>query len=103
MLVKLVDRSSNTPKSLDPTTHNKIWMYDNIERVTVSGPHLFNPSEEKFDESVRLVCGLDSESCPVGYYRIGCLTKDGDEYALVSGHEAYIMNDSGKTIEILRT
>ena len=87
------------------------WIFDKLSRVLISGPITTNIDDylAEEDDSVRLVCGIHEDSHgktsspPMRtFYRIGCLTEDDDEFTILSGYHAYLMNDEGVTIERLR-
>jgi hypothetical protein len=102
MIVKVVDPGSKDVNKETGIDGKRTWIYDNLERVVISGPYEGTPDVAE-NEDVRLVCGLSQQCCATPeFYRIGCLDRKNNEFALFSGYEAFIMNDEGKTIEILR-
>jgi len=105
MILKVSDPGISLP---DQAFKRKDWIFDNLERINFTGPIEVDLSikmsggiEEPPD--YRLACGIFGQPLEsVKHFRISCLTRSNDEFVIISGYEAFIMNDEGKTIEILR-
>lgn len=97
-------------KIIANTKTKDFYMYDNIDKISISKPIFISkiegPGLEGNDDVYLLfktptcVCEGNKRcsSCVIGY-RVIAKKKDGTEFSLVFDSTMYIMNDEGKTIE----
>lgn len=89
---------------------DRFWIYDNLSRVIVGEEKVMD--KEQFDQHIeevnyqliiktpgwRLVAPEEKKT----FHRVSAVNKSGDEVVFLFNTEAYLLNDDGKTVEIVR-
>ena len=99
MILKIVDYEIEKE---DGEYQKVFWLYDNLERIKYKGRKDLDNKDPKDKYKLVVVNPFQSSGPTTAFEIIGAVDKDNREFLFAIETEAFIMNDRGETLEIIR-